>query len=99
MVGEQLRAPDEDLAAVDGAACAEPGQRLEPFGLRQRRRFRRAAAVIAAATACSDACSTAPAQRSSSARLTPPAGRTPASDIRPVVTVPVLSRTTTSTDA
>ncbi len=40
VVGEQPLAPDEDLAAVDGAACAEPGQRPEPVGLRQRRRFR-----------------------------------------------------------
>src|SRR6202034_3211462 len=57
---------------------------------------RLAAAVIAAATACSEASSTAPAYRSRVARLTPSAGRTPASSIRPVVTVPVLSRTTTS---
>ena len=59
--GEQPLAPDDDLAAVDGAARAEPGQGPEPVGLRQRPRFRLAAAVIAAATACSDACSTAPA--------------------------------------
>jgi len=58
----------------------------------------RAAALIAAATACSDACSTAPAYLSTSVRLPPPDGRTPASDIRPVVTVPVLSSTTTRTD-
>ena len=53
--------------------------------------------MIAAATACSDACSTAPAYRSNSARLVPATVWTPASDIRPVVTVPVLSSTTVST--
>src|SRR6202034_3891864 len=56
-----------------------------------------AAALIAGATECSEASSTAPAYLSRSARPTPAAGRTPTSSIRPVVTVPVLSRTTTST--
>ena len=56
-----------------------------------------AAALIAVATECSEPSSTAPAYLSRSARATPPAACTPASSIRPVVTVPVLSRTTTST--
>ena len=61
VVGEQPLAPDQDLAAVDGAARAEPRQRPEALGLRQRPASASAAALIAAATACSDACSTAPA--------------------------------------
>ena len=53
---------------------------------------------MAAATACSDACSTPPAYRSRSARVTPLARHAPTMIIRPVVTVPVLSKTTTPTD-
>ena len=36
VLGQQPRAPDDDLAAVDGAARAEPGQRPERLGPRQR---------------------------------------------------------------
>jgi hypothetical protein len=52
---------------------------------------------MAAATGCSDACSTAPAYRSRTSRLAPAAGSTPVTAITPVVTVPVLSSTTVST--
>ena len=53
-----------------------------------------ARAVTAAATACSEACSTEPAKRSRSVRLVPGTGWTAVTVIWPVVTVPVLSRTT-----
>ena len=56
-----------------------------------------AASLIATATGCPDACSTAPAWRSSSSRLIPSAAATSATAITPVVTVPVLSSTTVST--
>ena len=51
---------------------------------------------MAAATGCSDACSTAPAYLSSASRLVPSAARIPVTVITPVVTVPVLSSTTVS---
>ena len=51
---------------------------------------------MAAATACSEACSTEPANRSRSPRLTPGTASTPVTVIWPVVTVPVLSSTTVS---
>ena len=75
-----------------------PGRALKPSACGSGPASAFAAALIASATACSDACSTAPAYRSSSVRLTPSAARTPDSDICPVVTVPVLSRTTTVTE-
>ena len=59
--GKQLLPADDDLAAVDGAPRAESGQGPEPVRPRQGPGLRRAAALIAAATACSEACSTAPA--------------------------------------
>ncbi len=52
---------------------------------------------MARAIGCSEACSRDPARRSSSASSVPTAVCTSASAIRPVVTVPVLSRTTVST--
>ena len=51
---------------------------------------------MAAATACSEACSTDPAYRSRSVRLVPGTGWAAVTVIWPVVTVPVLSRTTVS---
>ena len=53
--------------------------------------------TIAAAIGCSDAFSTAAANRSTSSRDTPSAAITSTSVRRPVVTVPVLSSTTVST--
>src|SRR3984893_2271727 len=60
-------------------------------------RRRRAPAVIAAAIGCSDAASTAAAYLSSSHSSRPGAVTSSVSVIRPVVAVPVLSRTTVST--
>ena len=57
---------------------------------------RSAAAAMARPIGCSEACSTAPTSRSASARSTPSTVRRRASVIRPLVTVPVLSRTTVS---
>ncbi len=57
----------------------------------------RAPPAIAAATGCSEACSNAPASRSSTSGSTPSPGTTSTRVIRPVVTVPVLSTTTVST--
>ena len=56
-----------------------------------------AAAAMAWAIGCSEACSSAPTRRSASSRSTPSATATSTRLIRPVVTVPVLSRTTVST--
>ena len=97
MLGEQGRAADQHLGPVDGAAGAEPGQRAEPAASGSGPASARAAALTAAATACSDASSTEPAFRSRVSRLVPSAASTAVSVIRPVVTVPVLSSTTTST--
>ncbi len=55
-----------------------------------------AAAAMARATGCSDACSIAPTSLRTSARATPSASATSTSAMRPVVTVPVLSSTTVS---
>ena len=57
----------------------------------------RAAATIARATGCSEPSSTAAAIRRSSPSSSPTAAATRESSIRPVVTVPVLSRTIVST--
>ncbi len=60
---------------------------------------RRSAAAVATAVAmgCSEACSRAPARRRASSSVVPWAAWTASRVIRPVVTVPVLSRTTVST--
>ena len=57
----------------------------------------RAAAAIARAIGCSEASSSAPASRRTSARSTPSASATSTRLMRPVVTVPVLSSTIVST--
>ena len=55
-----------------------------------------AADAIALATGCSLACSTAPARPNTSARVAPTPTTTSTSCMTPVVTVPVLSKTTVS---
>ena len=65
------------------------GSRSRPVG----RRARCGRPATACAIGCSDADSTAPARRSTSARVAPLSRATSASSIFPSVTVPVLSRT------
>ena len=61
-LAEQALAADDHLMAVHRPACPQAGQGREPGRLRQRRPVPRAPpALMAAATGCSDACSTAPA--------------------------------------
>ena len=82
------------VVAVDDAADADARPRC---GSRSRPAARRARhgplAATACAIGCSDAASTAPARRSTSARVAPFSSATSASSIFPSVTVPVLSRT------
>ena len=59
--------------------------------------FRRPAATIARASGCSEASSTAAATRSTSSASSPVAAVTSMTDMRPVVTVPVLSSAMVST--
>ena len=89
--------PPDQSAASSTPPAPRPGRAGSPRPGGSAPASAGAAAVIAGAMPCWDACSTAPAQRSSWARGTRarPARRTV---IRPVVTVPVLSRTTTATD-
>ena len=104
-VAQQPLAPDDDPAAVHHAARPEARQRLEAVDRRPRSGLRRgappasalvAAALIAAAIGCSEACSTAPAYRSTSAGSVPGAAASAVTVIWPLVTVPVLSSTTVS---
>ena len=75
-----------------------PGDALERLRRRAGRPSSAAAArAIAWAIGCSEASSSAPASRSSSARSVPGRRTTSTSVMRPVVTVPVLSSTTVST--
>src|SRR6202044_3773113 len=98
VLGEQRLAADDDCTAVDGPARPEPGQRPEIARFRQRPGFASRGRADRRGHRVLDACSTAPAYLSTSARLASPQVSTPARDIRPVVTVPVLSSTTTRTD-
>ncbi len=68
--------------------CSAPGSAPVRFS---------APAAIARATGCSEACSRAPASRSTSCSSSPSAAYTSWRVIRPLVTVPVLSSTTVST--
>ena len=76
-----------------------PSWLAKPVGRRQRAELARvAAAAIARAIGCSEAFSSAPTSRSASASVDARRRRRPrAALIRPVVTVPVLSRTIVST--
>ena len=98
-VGEQRRAADDDARAR-----RRRPRRRGPRGCanastaRQRAELARAAAAIARAIGCSEACSSAPTSRSASSRVDAVGG----DDVDersscPVVTVPVLSSTIVST--
>ena len=60
-VGEQPGPADDDLVAVHHAAGAQPGRAAKPSAEVSGTGSVRARAVTAAATACSEACSTEPA--------------------------------------
>ena len=95
-VGEQRRPADDERVAVDDALDAEAvavRKTRRPAAVRSTA----AAAAIARAIGCSDACSSAPTSRSASARSTAGAVTTSTSAILPSVTVPVLSSTIVST--
>ena len=88
-----VRAADLDLVALDAPDDADAGPVREGLHGRQRADLGLAAFATAWAIGCSLASSTAPASRSTSARVAPFSGRTSTSSMRPSVTVPVLSRT------
>ena len=89
--------PDCDLMTVDRSPGTDARLGHEPVDGGQAAQLGFGGGGDGPATRCSDACSSAPAQRRSVARSTPGPPSTSVTAILPSVTVPVLSSTTVST--